>query len=87
MVDTEPKEILDGRGEPTEETEEIQLDDNLEHTTWIGTSLFQELRDQLVAFLWTNKDVFAWLSSDMPGISPDMITHELNLNPKEKPVH
>ena len=23
----------------------------------------------------------------MPGISPDVITHELNLNPKKKPVH
>ena len=45
VIDTEPEEALEGRGEPTEETKVIQLDDNPEHTTWVGTLLSQELRN------------------------------------------
>ena len=87
VVDVEPEDKPDESWEPIEETKEVQLDDNPERTTQIGTSLSWELRDQLITFLWTNKDVFTWLPSDMPGISPDMIAYELNLNPKKKPMH
>ena len=31
-------------------------------------------------------DVFAWSHEDMPGISPRVIEHKLNVNPKKKPV-
>ena len=86
-MDAEPEETPKGRGELAEEIEEIQLDDNPKHTTQVGTSLPQELRDQLVTFLRINIDVFAWSSSNMPGISPDVTAHELNLNPKKKPVY
>ena len=87
VVNAEPKDRSYERGKPAEETEEIQLDNDPSHTTQIGTSLSRELRDQLVKFLRDNRDVFAWSPSDMPGISPDVIAHELNLNPKKKPVH
>ena len=70
-----------------EEIEEVQLEDNPEHITRIGTSLSWELRDQLIMFLRINKDVFAWSPSNMPGISSDLIAHELNLNLKKKPMH
>ena len=86
MVNAEPEDKSDERGKPAEETEEIQLDDDPSYTTRVGTSLSRELRDQLVKFLRDNRDVFAWSPSDMPGISPDVIAHELNLNPKKKSV-
>ena len=30
--------------------------------------------------------VFAWSHEDMPGISPEVIQHKLNVNPERKPV-
>ena len=45
-----------------------------------------ELRSELVMFSWENKDVFAWTPSDMPGISPDVITHQFRINKDQRPV-
>ena len=69
-----------------EELEEIQLDDKPEHITWVSTWISLKLKSELVALLWTNKDVFTWLPFDMPGISLDVITHKLHVNPKAKKI-
>ena len=37
-------------------------------------------------FLRKNVDVFAWDAAKMKGISPDVITHKLHVNPNDKPV-
>mgnify|MGYP004636689889 CR=1 FL=1 len=37
--------------EPVEELEDIQLDDNPEHKTQVGTTMSPELRSELVTFL------------------------------------
>ena len=74
VVETELESRVD-KLEPVEELEDIQLDDNPEHKTRVGTTMDPELRSELVTFLRENKDVFAWTPSDMPGINPDMITH------------
>ena len=37
-------------------------------------------------FLLKNLDVFAWLAADIPGISPTIITHALNVSPKAWPI-
>ena len=55
-------------------------------TTKIGTTLSPEMRTKLVQFLKENLDVFAWSHEDMPGISPKVIQHKLNVNPERKPV-
>ncbi|CAL8112663.1 unnamed protein product [Prunus armeniaca] len=55
-------------------------------SNWIGISLSQELRSDLVAFLRLNSKVFAWSYNDMPDISPDVISHKLSLNPAIRPV-
>ncbi|CAL9026172.1 unnamed protein product, partial [Prunus brigantina] len=52
----------------------------------IGTSLSPELRSDLVAFLRLNSEVFAWSYNDMPGISLDIISHRLSINPAIRPV-
>ena len=48
------------RPEPSEELEPVQLDDNPEHLTYIGSKLAEDLRHLLIHFLKQNKDVFAW---------------------------
>ncbi|CAL8137246.1 unnamed protein product [Prunus armeniaca] len=50
------------------------------------TSLSQELRSDLIAFLCLNSEVFAWSYNDMSGISPDVISHRLSINPAVRPV-
>ena len=45
-----------------------------------------EMRTRLVHFLKENLNVFAWSHEDMPGISPEVIQHKLNVNLKRKPV-
>jgi hypothetical protein len=40
----------------------------------------------LIAFLQENVDVFAWESSQMPGIPREVIEHHLKIHPDTKPV-
>ncbi|KAM1074977.1 hypothetical protein ACFX1X_020166 [Malus domestica] len=52
----------------------------------IDTTLSRPIRLALISFLQENTEVFAWSYEDMPGISPDIICHRLNIDPKTKPV-
>ncbi|CAL8168816.1 unnamed protein product [Prunus armeniaca] len=65
----------------------VTLDENIpDRQVRIGTSLSQELRSDLVPFLRLNSEVFAWSYNDMPGISPEIISHRLSINPAVRPV-
>ena len=64
----------------------ILVEDEITKTTRIGTTLSPEMRTRLIQFLKENLDVFAWSHEDMPGISPKIIQHKLNVNPERKPV-
>ncbi|CAL9016058.1 unnamed protein product [Prunus brigantina] len=44
-------------------------------------------RKALTTFLHNNKDIFAWSSSDMPGIDPNIICHQLHMNPANNQWH
>jgi len=52
----------------------------------IGSQLPQLVKEDLVAFLKHNSDVFAWSHEDMPGIDPSVIVHKLNVEPSHRPV-
>ncbi|XP_065637861.1 uncharacterized protein LOC112022164 [Quercus suber] len=73
--------------EKMEDLETVELsDEEPNKTTRIGTTLSLEMRTKLVQFLKENLDVFAWSHDDMPGISPEVIQHRLNVDPERKPV-
>ena len=55
-------------------------------TIRMGTTLSPKMRTKLVQFLKENLDVFAWSHEDMPGISPKVIQHKLNVDLERKPV-
>ena len=55
-------------------------------TTRIGTTLSPKMKTRLVQLLKENLDVFAWTHEDMPGISPKVIQHKLNVDPERKSV-
>ena len=52
----------------------------------IGSTLFSEERERLVALLKDFKDVFAWSYEDMPGIDPEIVQHRIPLDPEARPV-
>lgn len=73
--------------EPTEELEQISLDDDtLGRTTRIGTQADPSIRKELAIFLKDNQDVFAWSYEDMLGISPSTMVHKPNVCPSFPPV-
>ena len=64
--------------EPTEDLEEISLDDNFPgRVTYIGTQSPVLVLDLL---LRNNQDVFAWSHEDMLGINPSIMVHKLNVS-------
>ena len=62
------------------------VEDEITKTTRIGTTLSPKMRTRLIQFLKENLDVFAWNHGDIPGISPKVIQHKLNVDPERKPV-
>jgi hypothetical protein len=51
----------------------------------IGTETDQEEQAKLLAFLDKNNDVFVWSTSDLMGVSRDIIEHKLQVNPSVNP--
>jgi hypothetical protein len=51
----------------------------------IGTGLSQEEENILIEFLQSNRDVFAWTSNDLGGVSRDTIEHKLDINLNFRP--
>ena len=48
--------------------------------------LCPEMRTRLIEFLKENLDVFAWSHKDIPGISPKIVQHKLNVDLERKPI-
>ena len=73
--------------ELVEKLEEVLLEDSdHELTTKIGTLASPAIRQELTAFLRSNRDVFAWTHEDMPGIDPSVIIYRLNVSPSFPPI-
>ena len=72
---------------PVEKLEEVFLDDsNLEQTTKIGTLASSVVRQALMTFLRSNRDVFSWSHEKMPEIDPSVMVHRLNVSPSFLPI-
>lgn len=75
------------RPEPTDEVEHIPLDvSRPDRKVQIGKELGREVKDSLVQLLKGYADVFAYGPEEMPGISPEVMEHRLNVNSDHKPV-
>ena len=60
--------------------EEIVIDGDSEKFYQVGAQLPPREKEELLAFLRRNVDVFAWNSYEAPGVDPDFIYHHLNVN-------
>ena len=52
----------------------------------ISKNLSEKKKGKLVALLKEYKDVFAWSYQEMLGLSPNLVTHELKVDPNAKPM-
>ncbi|KAI5424009.1 hypothetical protein KIW84_030288 [Lathyrus oleraceus] len=71
---------------PDGEFELIPLGDDPERTVKIGKGLPEETREELVACLKENSDLFAWNAAEMPGLDPEIACHKLALDRAVKPI-
>ena len=64
-----------------EDLERVVVRDDMERFFQIGAQLPLLEREQLVAFLRKNVDVFAWDAYETSRVDPNFICHHLNVNP------
>ena len=70
--------------QPLEELEAVKLDEsNEEKLVYVGSQLPKE---EIIRCLKNNADTFAWRPLDMPGIDPEVISHNLNVDPEAFPI-
>ena len=67
--------------EKCERLEEIVIDGDSEKFFQVGAQLPSQEKEDLLAFLRRNIDVFAWNAYEAPGVIPKFIFHHLNVNP------
>ncbi|XP_059434521.1 uncharacterized protein LOC132167531 [Corylus avellana] len=72
------------KGEPVEPLEDVVVGKG--RILKIGTQISPRVQDGLITFLLRNLEVFVWTHDDMPGISPEDILHQLNVDPSVKLV-
>ena len=68
-----------------ERLEEIAIDGDPEKFFQIGAQLPPREKEELLAFLRRNIDVFAWNAYKAPEVDLDFICHHLNINPAVLP--
>jgi hypothetical protein len=71
---------------PCEELEIVTFSSDPKNYFKIGWELRSADRTELINFLTSNIDVFAWDPYKVPGVDPDYIQHQLNVDPHSKPV-
>jgi len=87
----ESTQVLDDVGsnaedKSVEELIKVPIDEEGTRYFMLGSNLSNPERNDLISFLKDNIGVFAWTPYEMPGVSPDFITHALNVDPARRPV-
>ena len=63
-----------------EDLVKVVIGDDPEKVFQIGSQLPHQEREELIEFLKQNIDVFAWNAYEAPGVDPEFICHNLNVN-------
>ena len=64
-----------------ERLEEIAIDNDSKKFFQVRAQLPPQEKEELLAFLMRNIDVFAWNAYEAPRVDPNFIYHYLNVNP------
>lgn len=71
---------------PMKDLKRLQIGSIKYHTTHIDSNLTQQEKEDINQMLRDNFYLFAWKSSDIPGIDPDIRFHKLPIDPMLKEV-
>ncbi|XP_016165024.1 uncharacterized protein LOC107607607 [Arachis ipaensis] len=85
-AELDPRGDLQDKPAPIDDLEKVQLDDNVNHYTYISSSLLSGTKQKITTLLRQNANLFAWTPADMPGIDPGLICHKLQIDPRARPV-
>jgi hypothetical protein len=67
------------------EFKKVPLDPRVpDKTVCIGAKASHQEQSELLSFLDKNSDVFGWSTSDLVGVSRDVIEHRLQVSPTAK---
>ena len=72
-------------GARCKELEKITINTDVDKYFQVGVQLPPWEKEDLVAFLRKNVDVFAWSAYEAPGVDLNFICHHLNVNPLVTP--
>jgi len=75
--------ISEGQPEPTGEVQEREIKGK---RFKLGSSLGQEMKDQIVEVIARHLNAFAWTVADMPDIDSDFLCHRVTMDEKVRPV-
>ena len=80
----------EGRIQRAEATEELLLialyDQSPDKQVRVSSRLNPQDLHALTTTLRQNADILAWSATDIPGISPEVIVHRLNVSPSCRPI-
>ncbi|XP_071920755.1 uncharacterized protein [Coffea arabica] len=75
------------RLEPGDEVEQVVLDEaKPDRVIQVGAGLPSPLKEEMICLIKDHRDVFAWSADEVVGVPPELMTHQLNVNPQARPV-
>ncbi|XP_025670636.1 uncharacterized protein [Arachis hypogaea] len=86
LADLDARQDGQPRPEPEGDMKKLQIGPTKDEYTFINRNLPYDLKEELSQLLKQNRDLFAFTPADMPGISPDLMSHRLAVDPKAKPI-
>ncbi|GAV66043.1 hypothetical protein CFOL_v3_09554, partial [Cephalotus follicularis] len=68
--------------QPVEDVLQVPVEEgDNEKVFQVGSQLEEPEKEELITFLRNNKDVFAWSTEEVLGISPNVMVHKLSVDP------
>ncbi|XP_071920747.1 uncharacterized protein [Coffea arabica] len=75
------------RLEPGDEVEQVVLDETKpDQLVQVGAGLPSPLKEEMISLIKDHRDIFAWSADEVVGVPPELMTHQLNVNPQARPV-
>ncbi|XP_027158506.1 uncharacterized protein LOC113760135 [Coffea eugenioides] len=75
------------RLEPGDEVEQVVLDKaKPDQVVQVGAGLPSPLKEEMISLIKDHRDVFAWSADEVVGVPPELMIHQLNVNPQARPV-
>ncbi|XP_073270718.1 uncharacterized protein [Primulina huaijiensis] len=86
MIETQKRMIPRNEAQLISEEEPEMVEIGAQQHFRVAADLDHETKNELLACLKANPDVFAWSSQELQGVRPEIMEHRLNILPEARPV-